>query len=74
VFAAVAIFSLTYLAVAGGRIPGLSLDRPAAALLGAVLMVAARVLTPGEAGEAINGETLGLLLGMMILSAYLAEA
>lgn len=72
--AAVAIFTLTYLAIAAGRFPGLSVDRPAAALLGAVLMVAAGVLTPAEAGAAVNGETLGLLLGMMILSAYLAGA
>jgi len=74
VLAAVVIFALTYLAIAAGRFPFLSVDRPAAALLGAVLMVAARVLTPAEAGRAVNGETLGLLLGMMILSAYLAEA
>jgi Na+/H+ antiporter NhaD/arsenite permease-like protein len=74
VLAAVAVFALTYLAIAAGRFPWLSVDRPAAALLGAVLMVATRVLTPGEAGAAVNGETLGLLLGMMILAAYLAEA
>jgi len=74
VLAAVVIFALTYLAIAAGRFPFLSVDRPAAALLGAELMVAARVLTPDEAGRAVNGETLGLLLGMMILSAYLAEA
>jgi Na+/H+ antiporter NhaD/arsenite permease-like protein len=74
VLAAVAVFSLTYVAVAAGRFPFLSVDRPAAALLGAVLMVAAGVLTPGEAGAAVNGDTLGLLLGMMILSAYLGEA
>jgi len=74
VLAAVVVFSLTYVAVAAGRFPFLSLDRPAAALLGAVLMVAAGVLTPGEAGGAVNGDTLGLLLGMMILSAYLGEA
>ena len=72
--AAVAVFSLTYLAVAAGRLPFLSLDRPAAALLGAVTMVAAGVLSPSQAGAAVNGDTLGLLLGMMILSAYLAEA
>lgn len=72
--AAVAVFALTYLAIAAGRLPGLSVDRPAAALLGAVLMVATRVLTPAEAGRAVNGDTLGLLLGMMILAAYLAEA
>jgi Na+/H+ antiporter NhaD/arsenite permease-like protein len=72
--AAIVIFALTYLAVAAGRVPLLSLDRPAAALLGAVLMVAAGVLTPREAGQGVNGDTVGLLLGMMILSAYLTEA
>ena len=71
---ALGIFALTYLAVAAGRLPFLSVDRPAAALLGAVLMVAAGVLTPREASAAVNGDTLGLLLGMMILSAYLGEA
>jgi Na+/H+ antiporter NhaD/arsenite permease-like protein len=72
--AALAIFSVTYVAVAAGRLPWLSVDRPSAALLGAVLMVAAGVLSPGEAGAAVNGDTLGLLLGTMILSAYLGEA
>jgi Na+/H+ antiporter NhaD/arsenite permease-like protein len=37
-------------------------------------MVATGVLTPAEAGAAVNGDTLGLLLGTMILSAYLGEA
>jgi Na+/H+ antiporter NhaD/arsenite permease-like protein len=37
-------------------------------------MVATGVLAPGEAGAAVNGDTLGLLLGMMVLSAYLGEA
>jgi Na+/H+ antiporter NhaD/arsenite permease-like protein len=72
--AALVVFSLTYLAVAAGRVPFLSLDRPSAALLGAVVMVATGVLTPREAGAAVNGDTVGLLLGMMILSAYLTEA
>ena len=71
---ALVIFALTYVAVAAGRAPGLSVDRPSAALLGAVLMVATRVLSPAEAGAAVNGDTLGLLLGTMILSAYLGEA
>jgi Na+/H+ antiporter NhaD/arsenite permease-like protein len=72
--AALLVFTLTYLAIAAGRVPWLSIDRPAAALLGAVMMVATGVLLPVEAGAAINGDTLGLLLGMMILAAYLAEA
>jgi Na+/H+ antiporter NhaD/arsenite permease-like protein len=74
VTAAVVIFVLTYVAVAGGRFPLLSVDRPAAAFLGAVLMVAAGVLTPAEAGRAVNGDTVGLLLGMMVLTEYLREA
>ena len=72
--AALLVFALTYVAIAAGRLPGLSVDRPSAALLGAVVMVAAGVLTPAEAGGAVNGDTLGLLLGTMILSAYLGEA
>lgn len=72
--AALVIFALTYVAIAAGRFPLLSVDRPAAALLGAVLMVAAGVLTPAQGAAAVNGETLGLLLGMMILTAYLGEA
>lgn len=71
---AIAIFALTYVAVAAGRFPLLSVDRPAAALLGAVLMVAAGVLGPDEAGRAVNGDTLGLLLGMMVLTTYLGQA
>ncbi len=74
VAAALAVFALTYVAVAAGRVPYLSVDRPAAALLGAVLMVATGVLSPAQAGAAVNGDTLGLLLGTMILSAYLGEA
>jgi Na+/H+ antiporter NhaD/arsenite permease-like protein len=72
--AAVVIFVLTYVAIAGGRFPLLSVDRPAAAFLGAALMVAAGVLSPDEAGRAVNGDTLGLLLGMMVLTEYLREA
>jgi Na+/H+ antiporter NhaD/arsenite permease-like protein len=72
--AALAVFALTYVAIAAGGLPLLSLDRPATALLGAVAMVALEVLTPAQAGAAVNGDTIGLLLGMMILAAYLTEA
>ena len=71
---ALLVFAATYFAIAAGSVPYLSLDRPAAALLGAVVMVAVGVLRPAEAGAAINGDTVGLLLGMMILAAYLTEA
>jgi len=43
---AIAIFSLTYLLISGRRLKVLPLNRPAAALLGAVLMVACGVMTP----------------------------
>src|SRR5512140_2450790 len=71
---ALLVCGAAYFSIAAGSVPYLSLDRPAAALLGAIVMVALGVLRPDEAGAAINGDTVGLLLGMMILSAYLTEA
>jgi Na+/H+ antiporter NhaD/arsenite permease-like protein len=50
------------------------LNRPAAALLGTVLMVAFGVLTPEQAYRAVDYDTLVLLLGMMLISAYLCLA
>ena len=49
----------------------LPLNRPAAALLGTVLMVGFGVLTPEQAYRSVDYDTLVLLLGMMIISAYL---
>jgi Na+/H+ antiporter NhaD/arsenite permease-like protein len=66
-----AIFVITYALVSGRELKILPLDRPAAALLGAVLMVATGVMTPERAYRAINYDTLVLLLGMMLISAYL---
>ena len=37
-------------------------------------MVAVGALTPEEARAAVDGDTIALLLGMMILTAYLTEA
>jgi len=68
---AVAIFGLTYVLISGRRLKVLPLNRPAAALLGAVLMVAGGVLTPAQAYRAVNYDTLVLLLGMMLIAAYL---
>ena len=50
------------------------LDRPSGALLGAVLMVLAGVLTLDEAYRAIDFNTILLLLGMMLVIAYLKIA
>src|SRR2546426_953020 len=68
---AVAIFAFTYLLIGGRQLKVLPLNRPAAALLGAVLMVALGVMTPEQAYRAVDYNTLVLLLGMMIISAYL---
>src|SRR5258708_19451489 len=68
---AIAVFVVTYLLIGGRRLKVLPLNRPAAALLGAVLMVATGVMTPEQAYRAINYDTLVLLLGMMLISAYL---
>src|SRR5881227_2016834 len=66
-----AIFAVTYILISGRQLKILRLNRPAAALLGAVLMVATGVLTPERAYRAVNYDTLVLLLGMMLISAYL---
>lgn len=67
--AAIAIFALTYFLVSGRQLKFLPLNRPAAALLGAALMVGLGVMTPERAYRAVNYDTLVLLLGMMIISA-----
>jgi Na+/H+ antiporter NhaD/arsenite permease-like protein len=67
------IFFLTYLLIAGRRLRFMPLDRPAGALVGAVLCVALGALTPSQAVAAVNGETLLLLFGLMGMGAFLAE-
>jgi Na+/H+ antiporter NhaD/arsenite permease-like protein len=72
---ALVVFILSYIVIAGTRIPLLRLDRPAGAMLGAVGMVLLGVVSPEEAArDGINHDTLLLLLGMMIVSAYMVEA
>ncbi|HEY9172190.1 MAG TPA: anion transporter [Verrucomicrobiae bacterium] len=68
---AIAIFSFTYLLISGRRLKILPLNRPAAALLGAVLMVACGIMTPERVYRSVDYDTLVLLLGMMLISAYL---
>src|SRR5437868_3394311 len=68
---AAAIFGITYVLISGRQMKILPLNRPAAALLGAVLMVSTGVMTPQRAYGAVNYDTLVLLLGMMLISAYL---
>jgi Na+/H+ antiporter NhaD/arsenite permease-like protein len=69
--AAIAIFAITYFAVAIGRLPGFKIDRAGAAFTGASLMVALGVLPLNEAYRAIDFNTITLLLGVMIVVANL---
>ena len=66
-----AIFGITYILISGRQLKILPLNRPAAALLGAVLMVSCGVMTPERAYRAVNFDTIVLLLAMMLISAYL---
>jgi len=68
---ALSIFALTYLLLSGRQLHILPLNRPAAAMLGTVLMVACGILTPEQAYHAVDYDTLVLLLGMSLISAYL---
>src|SRR5438874_4169052 len=65
------IFAFTYILISGRQLKILPLNRPAAALLGAVLMVSTGVMTPERAYRAVNYDTIVLLLAMMLVSAYL---
>jgi Na+/H+ antiporter NhaD/arsenite permease-like protein len=69
--AAVLIFALTYALISGRQMRILPLNRPAAVLLGTVLMVTLGVMTPEQVYRAVDYNTLVLLLGMMIIAAYL---
>src|SRR5262245_34324521 len=54
---------------------GFYLDRPAGALLGAIGMVVCGAVSTSEAiHQAVNYDTLILLFGMMVVSAYMVEA
>lgn len=63
------VFLLVYLGMIAGKIPGLALDRTGVALLGPIVLVACGRVTPVEAWRAIDVPTIGLLLGLMVVSA-----
>ncbi|MEM0343077.1 MAG: SLC13 family permease [Thermoplasmata archaeon] len=68
---AFAIFLVTYALISIRRFPKVRIDRPAAALAGAALMIALGVVGPEDAIAAINIDILLLLIGMMVLVAGL---
>jgi Na+/H+ antiporter NhaD/arsenite permease-like protein len=64
-----AIVLASYLVFAIGRLPGTKIDRPAMAVIGAVLMFAFGILAPKPAVESIDFATLVLLFSMMLIVA-----
>lgn len=68
---AFAVFLVTYALISIRRFPKVKIERPAAALLGAALMIVLGVVAPGDALESINIDILVLLVGMMLLVAGL---
>ena len=65
------IFLASYLVFAIGRLPGTKIDRPAMAVIGAVLMFVFGVLGPRQAIDSIDFATLVLLFSMMLIVATL---
>ncbi len=70
-FAAFSIFLTCYFVFAVGKFPGMKIDRPGAAIIGAVLMVAFGIVRPDRALSAIDFKTLVLLFSMMLIVAAL---
>jgi Na+/H+ antiporter NhaD/arsenite permease-like protein len=65
------VFLISYFVFAIGKFPGMKIDRPGMAIIGAVLMVAFRVVNAPEALHFIDFSTLVLLFSMMLIVAYL---
>ena len=68
------VFLCVYAAMILGGVPGLRLDRTGAALVGAVVLCALGTLKPEAAWAAIDFGTIGLLLGLMLVSAQIGRA
>ncbi len=65
--AAYIIFLASYVVFALGKFPGLKIDRTGAAIIGAVAMVAFRIVTPHDALRFIDFATVVLLFSMMLI-------
>jgi len=65
------ILALTYAGIALGRIPGLKLNRPGIALLGAIGMMIFGGVSTAEVVSYINWPTIFLLFGFFVISAQL---
>jgi Na+/H+ antiporter NhaD/arsenite permease-like protein len=64
-----AIFLLVYAGMLLGELPGLAIDRTGVALLGAIALIVSGRISLSDAADAIDGPTLALLFGLMVVSA-----
>jgi len=69
-----AIFVVVYLAMIIGHLPGLALDRTGVVLVGAIAIVATEHLTSKQAWDSVDIPTIGMLFGLMIVSAQFSSA
>ncbi len=67
ILAAYIIFIGSYVVFALGKFPGMKIDRPGAAIIGAVLMVAFGIVGAREALASIDVATVVLLFSMMLI-------
>lgn len=67
-------FAIFWVMAVFPAVPFLPIGRTAGSLLGAMLMVIFRVITPDQAYAAIDLPILGLLFGTMVVSVYLERA
>ncbi|MEO6785073.1 MAG: SLC13 family permease [Chthoniobacteraceae bacterium] len=72
--AVLAIFALTYLGIAAGRVPGLKLDRTGIVLLGAIAVMIFGGMQTTDVIAFINWPTILLLFGFFVLSSQLRLA
>ena len=63
------VFLLVYAGMMLGRFPGLALDRTGIALLGAIVLIVTDQVHVADAWTAIDVPTIGLLFGLMVVSA-----
>lgn len=70
----VIVFLLVYLAMGCGTLPGFKVDRTGAAIIGALAMLVTGSITAQAAWNAIDYRTLGMLFGLMVVSAGFSVA
>jgi Na+/H+ antiporter NhaD/arsenite permease-like protein len=70
----IAVFLMVYLAMGFGHLPGFKVDRTGAAVVGAMALIALGLITPEAAWAAIDYRTIGLLFGLMVVSAAFVVA